>query len=83
MNTIKVRNVIIGKGRPKICVPIVAAAQEEILDTAAGFCHLAADLVEWRADWYEDVNDLSRVLETAGRLREILEIGRASCRERV
>lgn len=72
MNTIKVRNVIIGKGRPKICVPIVAAAQEEILDTAAGFCHLAADLVEWRADWYEDVNDLSRVLETAGKLREIL-----------
>ena len=73
MDTVKVRNVTIGIGRPKICVPIVSSSAEEILEEARGFCQLAADLVEWRADWYEDVADVSKVLDTVGKLREILE----------
>ncbi len=72
MDIVKVRNVIIGKGRPKICVPIVSSSAEEILQDAGNFCRLGADLAEWRADWYEDVSDISKVLDTAGKLREIL-----------
>lgn len=72
MEPVKVRNVILGKGRPKICVPIVSATEEEILRDGEGFHHLAVDLAEWRADWYEEVSDVSRVLETAKKLREIL-----------
>ena len=51
MEPVKVRNVIIGKGRPKICVPIVAPTREEIIKDGEQFHHLAADLAEWRADW--------------------------------
>lgn len=72
MEVVKARNVIIGKGRPKICVPIVAATQEEILKEAGLMVNLPADLVEWRADWYEDAADLPKVLETGEKLREIL-----------
>lgn len=34
MNTVKVRNVEIGVGIPKICVPIVGVTREEILAAA-------------------------------------------------
>ena len=72
MEVVKVRNVIIGKGRPKICVPIVAMTREEIFGEARAFVSLPVDLVEWRVDWYEDVADVSKVLDTAGVLRKIL-----------
>ena len=34
MNTVRVRNVEIGTGIPKICVPIVGATKEDILAEA-------------------------------------------------
>jgi 3-dehydroquinate dehydratase-1 len=34
MNPVVVRNVAIGEGIPKICVPIVGKTREEILDAA-------------------------------------------------
>ena len=37
MKTVQVRNVIIGEGRPKICVPIVGQTKEEILTEAGSF----------------------------------------------
>lgn len=72
MEGVKVRNLIIGKGRPKICVPIVGVTQEDIMRDAEQVCRLPADLIEWRADWYEDVSDLTKVLETSGKLKESL-----------
>lgn len=42
MEVVKVRNVIIGKGRPKICVPIVAMTREEIFGEARAFVSLPA-----------------------------------------
>ena len=32
MNTVKVRNTVIGEGMPKICVPIVGVTKEAILE---------------------------------------------------
>lgn len=72
MEPVKVRNVIIGKGRPKICVPIVAITEADILRDAESFHHLAIDIVEWRADWYENVSHVSEVLKTTKKLRDIL-----------
>jgi len=72
MEAVKVRNVVIGKGRPKICVPIVAAAEEDILKEAGDCLEMPMDIVEWRADWYEDAMDPAKVLGTAKKLRECL-----------
>ena len=62
MKPIVVRNVAIGQGRPKICVPIVAAAAEDILQAAENMQSLPVDIVEWRADWYKDAQILKRFL---------------------
>ena len=72
MNTVTVRNITIGEGRPKICVPIVGKTREEILNEAATFVTLPVDIAEWRVDWYEDVFSIQKVLDTARQLKEAL-----------
>ena len=72
MNTVKVRNIEIGAGIPKICVPIVGVTREEILAAAETIKSTKADVVEWRADWYEDIFDFAKTEETMKALREVL-----------
>lgn len=71
-NPVTIRNVTIGRGRPKICVPITGQTRPEILKEAGGFSSIPADLAEWRADWYEDVFDAEKLADTAKALREAL-----------
>lgn len=59
MNTVIVRNVEIGAGMPKICVPIVGETREDILAEARAIRELPADLVEWRVDFLNNVSSLS------------------------
>lgn len=72
MKPVVVRNVAIGQGRPKICVPIVAAGEEGILSAAENMGEIPVDIVEWRADWYEDALKTEKVIRLAGLLREKL-----------
>ncbi len=72
MKPVIVRNVKIGEGRPKICVPIVGATYEAIISEAKGFSSIPVDVVEWRVDWYDDVFVPGSAVETAKGLREAL-----------
>ena len=72
MNTVKVRNTVIGEGMPKICVPIVGVTKEAILDEARAITKLPADVVEWRIDWFEDVFDFAALEDVMKGLREVL-----------
>lgn len=72
MNPVKVRNVMIGEGSPKICVPIVGVTAEEIKKAAEEILKIGADVIEWRADWYEDVFDLQKTEETLTMLRNTI-----------
>ena len=72
MKTIQIRNITIGEGRPKICVPVVGQTEEDILREAAGLASLPVDVVEWRADWFQDVFDTEKVLHTTKVLRSAL-----------
>ena len=55
MNTVQVKNTVIGEGRPKICVPIVGKTKTDILEEAKNITSLPVDVVEWRVDWFDDV----------------------------
>lgn len=72
MNPVVVRNVKIGEGMPKICVPIVGKTEAEILKEAAAIVRSAADLVEWRVDWFESIFDIEKVKLLLGELRKVL-----------
>lgn len=72
MNSVLVRNVKIGEGKPKICVPILGKTEEEILKWAEDVKALSIDLVEWRADWYDFVFEAEKVELILQKMREIL-----------
>ena len=72
MNTIKVRDIEIGAGAPKIIVPIVGKTKDEIITEAKTFDSIPVDVVEWRADWFEGVFDFAQVKDVLTDLREVL-----------
>lgn len=72
MNTVRVRNVEIGTGIPKICVPIVGVTKDDIIAEAKTFDSIPVDVVEWRVDWFEGVFDFDQVLDVLRGLREAL-----------
>ena len=72
MRTIRLRDVEIGSGSPKVIVPIVGKNRGEILTKAQELTNIPLHVVEWRADFYQDVNDLPSVLSTLRALREAL-----------
>ena len=60
---VQVGNLEIGAGIPKICVPITGKTREEILDQARKIAMAGPDLVEWRGDFYEDIQDYACLRE--------------------
>jgi len=69
---IQIRSVEIGSGVPKIIVPIVGKTQEAILAKAAEIAGMPIHMVEWRADFYDDVFDTEKSLATLRKLRGAL-----------
>jgi 3-dehydroquinate dehydratase-1 len=72
MNTVIVRDVVIGEGIPKICVPIFEKTKEEILSEAKNVAGLQPDIVEFRADRFGSFDDTGSLLDVLSGLRDIL-----------
>ena len=72
MNRVKIRKIVFGEGRPKICVPITGRTREEIALRTAELKAAKPDLAEWRADWYEEVFDRKKLESMLVRLRKEL-----------
>lgn len=72
MTPVVVRDVRIGEGIPKICVPVVGTTEKNIIEEAEALKTIPVDVVEWRADWFEDVCDYEKVEGVLVQLREAL-----------
>ena len=72
VNTVTVRDVVIGEGIPKICVPIVGRNREDILQEARAIAGSPADLAEFRADHYDDLSDTGCLEAILGEIRAII-----------
>lgn len=72
MNTVKIRDIEIGAGAPKIIVPIVGVTKEDIIEEAKTFDSIPVDVVEWRVDWFEGVFDFAKVEDVLKDLRAAL-----------
>lgn len=72
MNTVTVKKIVIGEGIPKICVPIVSVSKESILKEAESLLNIPVDIVEWRVDWFEGVEELEQVKNVLKELNQIL-----------
>lgn len=54
---LSVRNICIGEGLPKICIPIIGSSIESLLEEASLAIEHKADIIEWRADYFDDIED--------------------------
>ena len=51
---VQVRNLTLGEGLPKICIPLTDSDLHNLLRSAQTLQTGPCDLVEWRADFYGD-----------------------------
>lgn len=71
---VQIRGLILGEGRPKICLPITGKTVNEIFSQAREIVKHPVDIVEWRADWFSEFQQgsLDSTEEVLVGLREIL-----------
>ena len=72
MVPITIRDLEIGTGMPKVCLPIVGHTQYEIVSQTMTIASLKPDIVEWRVDWFEGVFDFAQVEDALKDLRAAL-----------
>lgn len=71
--TLHIKNLVIGEGMPKICVPITGVTEEDILAQARETKAAGPDLVEWRVDFYEHMREADAVEALQQKLSAVLE----------
>ncbi len=57
MRTRKVKDVILGEGRTKICVPLTPSNLEEMKTQLEKILTAEFDLLEWRADYFQGIGE--------------------------
>lgn len=68
---VTVRGVAIGAGRPKICVPVLGRCEADILSSARTALDCRPDVVEWRMDWFDSVEQSGAVVSMLRQLRAV------------
>lgn len=72
MGVCQIKNINIGEGKPKVCLPIVGSYDEEIIAIAHSLKDFRYDLVELRIDFYQSLLDDASLLDLLSQLRKIL-----------
>ena len=73
MSTVKIRNILLGEGVPKIAVPNVGSTEEEILTSTKEIAAVKPDLMEWRIDYYAaGIEDTAQLIDTGRKIRELI-----------
>ncbi|MDY3819086.1 MAG: type I 3-dehydroquinate dehydratase [Lachnospiraceae bacterium] len=62
----------LGSGKPICCVPIIAATAPEIIAQAKKLALEAAQMIEWRIDWFEGLQQTAEVLAVLEKLSQCL-----------
>lgn len=70
---IEIRNVKIGPGIPKICISLIGKSDAALIEEAKFLKTLDLDIVEWRMDYHEEVENIEKMKATLKVLRTILE----------
>ncbi len=70
---VKVKNAVIGGPQPLICLPLVGEKKAEFLEEAKELVTLQPDLMEWRIDAYEKVENIEECLVALKDLHAIID----------
>ena len=70
LESLKIRNMELGVGKPKICVPLTGSNPVDLLSEAEAAMEKSIDLVEWRGDCFHNIHNLTEMERTAKILRQ-------------
>ena len=70
---VRVKNLEIGQGRPKVCGIVLGRTAEEILSLAEKSNESSCELIEFRADYFEDSADPEKVKSLMRKLKRIVK----------
>jgi 3-dehydroquinate dehydratase-1 len=70
MNYVQVNDLIFKEGNPKICVPLTGITDYQVLNDLKTLKFFDYDLVELRIDYYENVEDFSKVIDLLKKIRK-------------
>lgn len=70
MKQVQIRNLILGDGQVKICVPLLGKTCTELIEQLALIRKHEPDIIEFRADWYEAVMEKAKLCATLRQLRD-------------
>lgn len=71
--SITIRNYTIDDQKSSIVIPLVGKTKEKIVSEALYVRAIEAKMVEWRLDYFENVDDIESVLEIVEELRSVLD----------
>ncbi|MCC0683645.1 type I 3-dehydroquinate dehydratase [Clostridioides sp. ZZV14-6345] len=69
---VQVKNINIGEGVPKICVPIIGKNKEDIIKEVKELKEECLDIIEWRVDFFENVENIQEVKNTLYELKSYI-----------
>lgn len=72
MRTVRIGGVTLGEGMPRICIPVTGTTAQQIVQGARAAQEAQADICEWRADFFEALEDETAVSRMIARMRETL-----------
>lgn len=73
----EIKNIVMGEGLPKVCIPLMGKTEEDILREVDKI-RIASketniDMVEFRGDYYSDLNNLDKLSSTLKKLQDIFK----------
>lgn len=72
MKSVKIRNLTLGEGIPKICVPIMGESGKDVIRSVCNALEYRPDMIEWRIDFLRDVKNIEIVSALLRELRVFL-----------
>ncbi|MCV2526951.1 type I 3-dehydroquinate dehydratase [Melissococcus plutonius] len=73
MENVKIGQIVIGKGLPKIITPMVGQTEKEILEEARMIQQTKGDIAEWRIDYFENVQIPETVAKLSHAIKALLK----------
>ena len=70
---LKVKNKIIGEGKPLVCVSVMDNKKEDIIAEVKRLVDEKAEMIEWRVDAFDGVESPNAVREVLGELKTLVK----------
>lgn len=68
-----VKNVTLGEGKPCVCIPLISTTKAALIEEAERYQQSGADVIEWRADIFAEVENHQAVEQVLKDLAAVLK----------